>query len=212
MTGGPAVLLDGPDDGPRFLFAHGAGAAMDSPWMDGVTQGLAGAGVRVIRFEFPYMARRRKDGRRRPPDRQPILLDTWRRVLAVHGPADRVVIGGKSMGGRMAALLADADGVAGLACLGYPLHPAGQPERTRAETLRDLRTPTLICQGTRDPLGSRETFSTAPLSPSVEVVWLEDGDHGFKPRRSSGRTDAQAIAEAVAATATFIQTHARPLP
>lgn len=207
MTGDPAVLLDGPDDGPRFLFAHGVGAPMDSPWMASVTQGLASAGIRVIRFEFPYMARRREDGRRRPPDRQPILLDAWRQVLAAHGPAHRVVIGGKSLGGRMAALLADAAGVAGLACLGYPLHPTRQPGRARAETLRDLQTPTLICQGTRDPLGSRETFASVPLSRAVRVVWLDDGDHGFKPRRASGRSEAQAMAEAVTAVARFI--HAR---
>ncbi|MBB4268178.1 alpha/beta family hydrolase [Roseospira visakhapatnamensis] len=209
MTDAPAVLLDGPADGPRFLFAHGAGAPMDSDWMAAVGHGLAEAGIRVARFEFPFMARRRRDGTRRPPDREPVLLDTWRRVLAAQGPADGVVIGGKSLGGRVAALLADEAGVAGLVCLGYPVHPQGKPDRSRAAPLRDIKTPTLICQGTRDPLGPRETAAALSLSPAVRLVWLEDGDHGFKPRRASGRTESQAIAEAVAATAAFIRACAR---
>jgi len=186
---------------------------MDSPWMHAMARGLADAGIRVVRFAFPYMARRQQDGGRRPPDRQPVLLDTWRQALTAFGPAHRVVIGGKSMGGRMAALLADEVGAAGLVCLGYPLHPAGKPERSRADVLRDLRTPTLICQGTRDPLGNQEIFASVPLSPAVQMVWSDDGDHGFKPSRASGRSEAQAMAEAVTAAAHFIhQAHARPDP
>jgi len=179
--------------------------------MNAITEGLAAAGVRVVRFEFPYMARRRVDGMRRPPDRQPVLLEAWRHMLAAYGPADRVVIGGKSMGGRMAAMLANEVGPAGLVCLGFPLHPMGKPDRLRADVLRDLTSPTLICQGTRDSLGRRETFEALSLPSVVRLVWLEDGDHGFKPRRASGRTEQQAIAEAVAVTAAFVQEHARPL-
>jgi predicted alpha/beta-hydrolase family hydrolase len=199
------TLVDGPPNGWSLLLAHGAGAPMDSEWMTDVARGLADGGVRVIRFEFPYMAARRADGRRRPPDREAVLLDTWRRMIVAHGPAERVVIGGKSMGGRMASLIADAEGARGLLCLGYPFHPPGKPERTRTAHLATLRTPALICQGTRDPMGGPDAVAAATLAPGIRLCWLEDGDHGFKPRKASGRTHAQAIAEAVAASLAFIR-------
>ncbi|SDE56109.1 alpha/beta family hydrolase [Rhodospira trueperi] len=199
------TLMDGPPNGWRLLLAHGAGAPMDSDWMTDVARGLADGGVRVIRFEFPYMAARRADGRRRPPDREAVLLDTWRHMIAAHGPAERVVIGGKSMGGRMASLVADAESTRGLLCLGYPFHPPGKPERTRTAHLAALRTPALFCQGTRDPMGGPDAVAAATLAPGIRLCWLEDGDHGFKPRKASGRTHAQAIAEAVAASLAFIR-------
>jgi predicted alpha/beta-hydrolase family hydrolase len=205
MSSVPETLTDGPDGGPVFLFAHGAGAPMDSDWMDTVAAGLAGAGIRVVRFEFPYMAARRVDGRRRPPDRQPVLLATWRALIDTFGPAGRLMIGGKSMGGRMASLVADEAGVRGLVCLGYPFHPPGRPDRLRTEHLEALRTPTLICQGTRDALGGRETVAGLRLGPSIRLHWLEDGDHGFKPRKASGLTEAGHLADAVRATADFIR-------
>src|SRR5690606_36654966 len=130
--------------GLTFAFAHGAGAPMDTPFMAFFAAALAARGWRVARFEFPYMAARRQGGRRPPPDRQLVLLETWRAVIAHLGAKD-LVIGGKSMGGRMASLIADEAGVAGLACLGYPFHPAGKPERLRTEHLAMLKTPCLIC-------------------------------------------------------------------
>ena len=198
------VLLEGPPEGPRLLLAHGAGAPMDSPWMQSVAETLGGLGLRVIRFEFPYMAKSRGDGRRRPPDRQAVLLDRWRAVLDAHGPAGEVVIGGKSMGGRMASLIADEVGARGLVCLGYPFHPPGKPERPRTAHLETLRTPTLICQGTRDSLGSRETVAGHSLSASITLTWLEDGDHGFKPRKASGLTEADHLDHAARAVAAFV--------
>ncbi|MDJ0948284.1 MAG: dienelactone hydrolase family protein [Alphaproteobacteria bacterium] len=201
--GSPALVFDGPGDAPvTVALAHGAGAPMDSDWMDAVATVLAARGLRVARFEFPYMARRRADGKRRPPDRQPVLLDCWRAVVAALG-ADRLVIGGKSMGGRMASLVADETGVRGLVCLGYPFHPPGKPEKTRTEHLETLRTPTLILQGERDPFGGREEVSGYRLSAAIRLYWLADGDHGFKPRKASGRTEAQNLEEAAAAVADF---------
>ena len=117
----------------------------------------------------------------------------------------RLVIGGKSMGGRMASLVADGAGVRGLVCLGYPFHPPGQPGRLRTAHLKDLRTPTLIVQGTRDPLGSRADVEGYDLSPAIRLVWLEDGDHSFKPRVSSGHKEKEHLAAAVAAITTFVQ-------
>jgi hypothetical protein len=200
----PEFLFDGPEAAPSTLIlAHGAGAPMDSPFMAGFAAGLAARGCRVARFEFPYMAASRRDGRRRPPDRQPALLECWREAVAALGP-ERLVIGGKSMGGRMASLVADELGVRGLVCLGYPFHPSGRPERTRVDHLAALKTPTLICQGTRDPLGSHAEVASYTLSPATHLHWLEDGDHDLKPRRASGRTHEQNLGEAVAAVAAFL--------
>lgn len=177
---------------------------MDSAPMTAMARGLAAAGLRVVRFEFPYMRRKRETGENRPPDREPVLREAWRAVVDELGGGERLVIGGRSMGGRMASLIADEAGVRGLVCLGYPFHPPGQPDRLRTAHLRDLRTPTLIVQGTRDPFGTPEDVAGYELSPAIQVVWLEDGDHSFKPRVSSGRTEKQNVAEAVEAVVGFI--------
>lgn len=197
------------DQGPRtapltLVLAHGAGAAMDTPFMDTIADGVVADGWRVVRFEFPYMAQRRTGGSKRPPDRQPVLLDTWRTVIAGLGDPSRLVIGGKSMGGRMASLLADDIGTAGLVCLGYPFHPPGKPDRLRTAHLETLRTPTLICQGTRDTMGGREMVAGLPLSSAVHLHWAEDGDHSLKPRKSSGRDNAMNLAETVTAITDFL--------
>lgn len=200
-------LFDGPAEtakAPLLVLAHGAGAAMDSPFMNTLADRLGQEGIRVARFEFPYMAARRQ-GRRPPPDREPVLRETWKTAISELGGAERLVIGGKSMGGRMASLIADETGVRGLVCLGYPFHPPGQPEKTRTAHLAGLRTPTLIIQGTRDTLGSREDVEAYQLSPQIHIVWLEDGDHSFKPRKSSGRTERQSLEEAVAVVAGFVR-------
>lgn len=204
MTG-PPFLFDGPDDGPLIALAHGAGAPMDSPSLAAIARGLAESGLRVARFDFPYMRRRRETGRSGPPDREPVLREAWHTVIAALGGAEGMVIGGRSMGGRMASLIADEAGVRGLVCLGYPFHPPGRPDRLRTAHLRGLRTPTLIVQGTRDPFGTREEVSGYELSPGIRIVWLEDGDHSFKPRRSSGHTEAGHLAAAVEEVAGFMR-------
>ncbi len=198
-------LFNGPEDGPRVVLAHGAGAPMDSPSLKTLAAGLAAEGLRVARFEFPYMRARRTEGRQRPPDREPVLLDTWRAVFAELGGAGALVIGGKSMGGRMASMIADEVGARGLVCLGYPFHPPGKPERTRTAHLEHLRTPALVVQGTRDAFGTPEDVAGYTLSPAIRIVWLEDGDHSFKPRAASGRTEKQSLQEAVTAVAGFVR-------
>ncbi len=200
------LLVDGPKNARwTTILAHGAGAPMDSPFMNTVAEGLAERGVRCLRFEFPYMAARREDGRRRPPNPQARLLDMWRSVVAQTGELpSRLIIGGKSMGGRMASLLADELGVAGLVCLGYPFHPAGKPERLRTEHLEALRTPTLIVQGERDALGRREEVEDYVLSGAIRVHWASDGDHDLKPRKASGRTHEANLSEALIAVEAFI--------
>jgi hypothetical protein len=103
----------------------------------------------------------------------------------------------------MASLVADDLGVRALICLGYPFHPVGKPEKLRTAHLSRLHTPTLICQGNRDPLGNREEIATYPLSPWIRVAYLEDGDHSFRPRKASGRTEEQNVEEAAAHVAMF---------
>ena len=209
----PAFLTDGPADATDSLvLAHGAGAPMDHPTMETIAAGVAAAGIRVVRFEFPYMRQRRTGGPRRPPDRQAVLLDTWHEVIDALGGARNLVIGGRSMGGRMASLIADAVGARGLVCLGYPFHPPGKPERLRTEHLAALRTPTLIVQGERDAFGSKAEVRGYDLSDAIRIHWLVDGDHSFVPRKKSGHTTAGHLAAAAAVTAGFIQSldHAPP--
>lgn len=197
------LLVDGPASAARtVILAHGAGAPMDSPFMARVAKGLAAEEIRVVRFEFAYMAARRK-GERRPPDRLPILRKRWLDVIESIGGPRGVVIGGKSMGGRIASLVADEAGVAGLVCLGYPFHPIGKPETLRTAHLATLRTPALFLQGTRDPMGTRDDVAGYALSPAIRVHWLEGGDHSFKPAKGSGRTEGQNVAEAIAVAAAF---------
>ncbi len=198
------MLHDGPTEADTtIILAHGAGAGMDSPAMETFAQGLAGAGFRVMRFEFPYMQRRRETGKRGGPDRPPVLMETWRHAVATAG-GGRLVIGGKSMGGRIASMIAADIGAHGLVCLGYPFHPPGRPEKLRMMHRADLKTPTLIVQGTRDPFGKPEEVEGYELSDAIEVVWLEDGDHSFKPRKASGRTLEQNVAEAITAITEFV--------
>lgn len=198
-------LIDGPADADwTFLFAHGAGGPMDSPFMETVARGLGGKGIRVLRFEFPYMAARRSGKKSGAPDRQPVLIESWREAVASQPVPARVVIGGKSLGGRMASMVADELGVAGLVCFGYPFHPPGQPERLRTAHLASLHTAALIIQGERDPFGVAAEVSGYQLSPRIRVEWLPDGDHSFKPRARSGTTEAANIARAVDLAAAFI--------
>ncbi len=198
------MLYDGSADADTtIILAHGAGAGMDSPAMEAFARGLAGEDLRVVRFEFPYMQRRRDTGKRGGPDRPPVLMESWRRAVATAG-GRRLVIGGKSMGGRIASMVADDIGAHGLVCLGYPFHPPGRPEKLRTAHLADLKTRTLIVQGTRDTFGKPEEIEAYELSDAIEVVWLEDGDHSFKPRKASGRTLEQNVAEAIAAITEFI--------
>lgn len=199
-------LVDGDADAAtKIVLAHGAGAPMDTPFMDAFARGLATAGLRVVRFEFPFMRARRSEGKRKPPDRAPVLLEAWRAVIAALGDPGTLVIGGKSMGGRMASMVADEAGVKGVACLGYPFHPSGKPERTRTGHLETMRTPTLIVQGTRDSLGKPEEVAGYALSKAIRLHWLEAGDHDFKPTKASGRTLEQNWQEGIAAVAEFVK-------
>ena len=197
------IIIDGEDNPITFIFAHGAGAGMDHEFMQSVAKGLAFKGIRVVRFNFPYMIKRAEDGKRRPPDRAPKLLEAYQEIIE-QTDADKLVIGGKSMGGRMSSLSADNEHVAGIACLGFPFHPPGKPENFKGDHLAELTKPTLILQGERDTFGKREEFEDFILSSSVSVEFIPDGDHSFKPRKKSGHTEEGNIALAVDRLAQFI--------
>ncbi|TXM09080.1 alpha/beta fold hydrolase [Vibrio parahaemolyticus] len=196
-------IVEGPENGPLFVFAHGAGAGMEHDFMTAVAKGLVEQGIRVVRFNFPYMVKRSEDGKKRPPDRAPKLLEAYSKVIA-HFASSPVVIGGKSMGGRMASLLAEHVLVAGIACLGFPFHPPGKPEKFKGDHLASIDKPTLILQGERDTFGKREEFDEFVFSQQVKVSFFPDGDHSFKPRKSSGHTEAGNIALAVEQLSAFI--------
>jgi predicted alpha/beta-hydrolase family hydrolase len=208
VTGAPIDFrFDGPHDAAIHLaLAHGAGAPMDEPLLEALARGLGARGIRVARFEFPYMAARRTAGRRAGPDRQPVLLDTWRAAVSALGGGGGLAIGGKSMGGRMASLVADEVGARALVCLGYPFHPPGKPAQLRTAHLESIRTPTLIVQGERDPFGTPAEVSTYQLASSIRLHWIADGDHSLVPRKSSGHTRDRAHAEATEAVAAFLST------
>jgi predicted alpha/beta-hydrolase family hydrolase len=203
---------EGPSLDALFVFAHGAGAGHQHPFMSSYAAALAARGITVVTFNFPYMEQRRKT-----PDRAPVLEDAFRRAIsgaAAHRDvkASKLFIGGKSMGGRMATHLAYAattaprDGaqgdavapkLAGVIALGYPLAPP-RSRRTgdRVTHLKLLTVPTLIVQGTRDPFGGpdevKEALADASPAPPIEVVTVEGGDHSFAVLKSSGR-DQQAV-------------------
>jgi len=187
-----------------LILAHGAGAPMDSAFMRRIAELLAEQGIAVARFEFPYMAARRLDGRKRPPNPQPQLLDAWRAVYRQvrQEVTGRLAIGGKSMGGRMASLLADELHVDALICLGYPFHAVGKTEKPRVAHLAELKTPTLIIQGERDTMGNRSTVAGYSLSEASQLLWLAAADHDLKPLKASGFSHEQHLqraAEAIAA-------------
>ncbi|MGL6624575.1 alpha/beta fold hydrolase [Aeromonas jandaei] len=202
------VIREGAVDAPvRILLAHGAGAGMEHAFLAELSRLLAGPDIEVVRFNFPYMSKRALDGKRRPPDRQPVLLDHWREMVREFAHP-RLFLAGKSMGGRMAAEISDEIycemNAAGLLILGYPFHPPARPDRWRGEVLKQIKTPTLLLQGERDTFGSRAELADFPFSSAVSVHWLTDGDHGFKPRKSSGLCEQDNLQQAASRIRQFV--------
>ena len=206
-------MFDGPENATHsFIFAHGAGAGMEHEFMCSISQQLAQKNIRVLRFEFPYMQKRREQGTKTPPNRQPQLVASYKDVVEQAQLPGKLVIGGKSMGGRIASLLIHeeaslAQNISGLICLGFPFYA---PKKTReaslslGENLHHTSTQTLILQGERDHFGKREELQAMPFTEAVEVAFLADGDHSFKPRVKSGYTLPQNMDKTVELMAEFI--------
>ena len=206
----PDFLFAGPEAArTTVLLAHGAGAAMDSAFMNAIAALLAERDLRTARFEFAYMAGRRTGGKKRPAPKADTLLDEYRAAVdaLTRGAESRLIIGGKSMGGRVASMIADAmfkgGTIAGLVCLGYPFHPPNTPQNLRTAHLERLACPTLFVQGERDPFGNRDEVATMTLAPAITMHWIGDGDHDLGPRGASGFTRKGNLAAAADAIATF---------
>lgn len=200
----PKLKIEGPKKAKScVILAHGAGESSDSSFLSYFADGLVALKYRVVRFDFPYMEERSRTGRKRPPDKESILRDTWMAVLN-EVSIERVAIGGKSMGGRIASLVADESRAQGLICLGYPFHPTGKPEKLRTEHLKNLKTPTLIVQGENDPFGRRDEVESYDLSKNIRVHWSPDGDHSFRTGRRSERTHEQNMKNALRAIEKFL--------
>jgi hypothetical protein len=204
----PAYLTTGPADAAaRLLFAHGAGAGMETPFMETMARLLAERGIATLRFEFGYMAARRAGGPRKPPPKAERLIGEYRAAVAGVHEGPPLLIGGKSMGGRVASMVADElhgdAAIAGLICLGYPFHPPNRPEHLRTAHLETLTCPTLVVQGERDPFGPRGEVEAMQLSPVIRYHWAGDGDHDLGPRGGSGFTRKGNLAAAADAVAAF---------
>jgi hypothetical protein len=180
---------------------------MTSPFLETMAKLLAERGLATHRFEFAYMAARRQGGGRRPPPRAERLMDEYRAAVAAVPPGAPLLIGGKSMGGRVASMIADelhaAGRIIGLVCLGYPFHPPNKPEQLRTAHLERLACPALIIQGERDPFGGRGEVEGYGLSPAIRLHWVGDGDHDLGPRGGSGFTRKGNLAAAADAIAAF---------
>lgn len=195
-------------EGPKraktcVILAHGAGESSDSVFLKYFSEKLAEHRHRVVRFDFPYMVERSTTGRKRPPDREPVLRQTWLDVIEQVG-MERFVIGGKSMGGRIASMVADESGASGCVCLGYPFHPSGRPEKLRTEHLATIQCPTLIVQGERDPFGNRAEVEGYSLSGAVQIHWVPDGDHSYNINRHSDRSYDHNLKNALRAIEKFL--------
>lgn len=167
-----------------FILAHGAGADSQSEFIQFMQRNIATEQVEVITFDFPYMLRRQQAGKKSPPDRMPKLIESYKEQINKVS-SDIIVIGGKSMGGRVASMIADETNIDGVICMGYPFHPPGKPDKTRTEHLKDITSPTLILQGTRDTFGKPQEVINYNLSPNITVEWLQDGNHSFETLKRS---------------------------
>lgn len=202
----------GPEPRARLLLAHGAGAPADSPYMETLAAALAAHGTEVVRFEFPYMAKNRAQGVKRPPPRADTLVAHFHdrlRALSSRDARPPVFIGGKSMGGRVATLLAASgecpQGLAGVICFGYPFHPSGKAGRWRIAHLPHVHCPTCIIQGSRDPFGRPDEVAAYPaIARAVDLNWIDGGDHDLRPLKTSARVQDDLIAEAATMATDFM--------
>lgn len=189
---------------------------MASPFLSHIAGLIDTNGITVHRFEFDYMAARTAGAGRRPAPRAETLVDEYRLAIADCrkrvGPAARLFIGGKSMGGRIACLAAgeiNDQNFEGVVVLGFPLVPPSKPTASRAGVIEGLAIPTLVIQGTRDAFGGPDAFNRVRLPNCVRLHWIANGDHDLKPRKSSGLTHEETLRDAADAVARFIEAQAR---
>lgn len=189
------VLLSPPETGKAgVLLAHGAGGTMNQPFMNFFHRGIAEAGYPCLKFNFLY-----SEARRKVPDPQPLLLSCFRKAMDAL-PGRPLVMGGKSMGGRMASYLGGEERVAGLFFLGYPLHPPGRPEQLRDQHLYSIRKPMFFAGGTKDPFAQPDLMAATlkRIGKHATTFFVEGGGHSFELPKKSGRTERQVLEEVLA--------------
>lgn len=200
----------------QFIFAHGAGAGMDSEFMQKMAQMLCEKQISVGLFNFEYMQKIKAEGKRRPPERADKLLAYFDKVLAQAVKESKLplFVGGKSMGGRMASMIVSEEAylsheaisaVKGVIAFGYPFHPPGKPEKLRTAHFPDLNCPLRVIQGQRDTFGTEAEVSAMNLCDNVQLNWIPDGDHSLVPRKKSGFTQEQNWANAADNAVNFIE-------
>ena len=186
-----------------LVLAHGAGSPMDSDWLNNITNKLELNNIEVIRFEFPYMENRRRIGKKSPPDKLSILINKFNNIVnSINKP---VFIAGKSMGGRIASMIAPTNNnVLGVIAYGYPFHPIGKPEKLRTEHLKKYNKPMLIIQGENDPFGKSKKWNDFNIDKNIEVFPISKANHDLKPNKSTGLSLDDTINIAVEKTTKFI--------
>ena len=208
------ILENGPKNADyQLIIAHGAGAGITFSFLEAIARLIGEQGIKVTRFEFAYMAAGREGGKKRFPPKAETLIGEYVDMIDVVSKSkpntQKLVIGGKSLGGRVASLIADREfrngRIDGLVCLGYPFHAPGQPGRLRTAHLENLTCPALIVQGTRDPFGSQAEIETMKIPPEIAFYWIGDGDHDFRPRSTSGFTQTGNLEAAAVAVASFLK-------
>jgi uncharacterized protein len=200
-----------PEEAALLVCAHGAGGHRDDRSLVSLSGFLLAAGISVVRFNFDYRAQgaKRPDPMPRLKARMSAVVEEVRAELS----PKRLLVGGRSMGGRAGTMLA-AEGFAcdGLMLFAYPLHPAGRPEKLRDEHLPRIRVPVLCFNGTRDALCTRELMQKVPTPPAWTMHWLEGADHSFRVLKSSGRTDAQVLDEVRDAAGKWVRSYSFDVP
>ncbi|MGY4877273.1 alpha/beta fold hydrolase [Vreelandella aquamarina] len=202
-----AMTLQGTGEKGRLLFAHGAGSGQDSFFMRQFATEVAEYGIQLMTLDFAYMRKMNIEERRRPPPKVERLVDElayWYGLIAAEKDSP-LWIGGKSMGGRVASMLAAQQHVAGVIITGYPFHPPRSPDRLRLAHWSAVSAPSLILQGERDPFGRPHEVETYVLPGNVQVEWLPSGDHDLKPLRSSGLDQCELIRQAAQEAARFMR-------
>lgn len=193
------------------ILAHGAGAGADSDFMRQLSDRFAASKILVYRFNFGYMQKAIDEARRRPPGKIEGLQAEYQTVLNQVSAETclPVWVGGKSMGGRIASMIANDSACAGVLCFGYPFHPPGKPEKLRISHLETLAKPMLVVQGERDTFGNRNDIASYQLPSNIHIHILPDGDHSLKPRKSSGISYDSHMQAATDSTVNFIIQHSR---
>jgi len=194
-----SLIKNGPGNSSHVVvFAHGAGTAMDAAPLQRVATGLGQIGIDVVRFEFPYMHARRMGDVDRKPDADEILAGCFVDVIKKIDHPGKLVVGGWSLGGRIAVQIAKDVGAAAVVCVSYPFHPNRDPsDRLAVDRLQASELPALIVQGTRDSFGNQQQVRGYRLAQHVQVYWLQDANHALLPRERSGFTASQHLEDAI---------------